>query len=369
MPNLSLNDIVQVIVNISPKATARAGFNLGLIVGKSTVISAADRVKTYSSLNEMIAAGFTNVMPEYKAASLYFSQSKKPTKVAIGRWDETGTETALEAITACRTKNAEWYACTICEAVKADILSVAAYIETATPSSAYFYTTSDADVKAGTAGNVMETLQGLNYRRTIGQYSTTADAIAAIMGYAMGANTGTANSAYTLAYKQEVGVLTENLTSDEVETIKDYNGNVYISRGSNSNVFEQGVMADGTPFDEVINLDVLANDIQIGIMDLLVSVPKVPQTEEGISLIYNALTGPLVAALNRGFLAPGVWNGPAILNLQTGDNLSVGFLIQSETIASQPQADRDARKSPPVYIAVKLAGAIEHVVIQVDVNR
>jgi hypothetical protein len=368
MPNLSLNDIVQVIINISPKATARAGFNLGLIVGKSTIISAADRVKIYSSLKEMIAAGFTDVMPEYKAASLYFSQSKKPTRVAIGRWDVTGTETALEAVAACRNKNTEWYACTVCEAAKADILDIAEYIEAATPSSAYFYTTSDADVKAGTAGNVMDTLKGLLYRRTFGQYSTTADAIAAIMGYAMGANTGTANSAYTLAYKQEVGVAAEYLTSDEVNAIKGYNGNVYISRGSR-NLFEQGIMADGTPFDEVINLDVLANDIQLGIMDLLVSVPKVPQTEEGISLIYNALTGPLVAALNRGFLAPGVWNGPVILNLQTGDNLSVGYLIQSETIASQPQADRDARKSPPVYIAVKLAGAIEHVVIQVDVNR
>ena len=42
---------------------------------------------------------------------------------------------------------------------------------------------------------------------------------------------------------------------------------------------------------------------------------------------------------------------------------------RSEAIDDQSQADRDARKSPPIYICVKLAGSIEFVTIEVYVNR
>ncbi len=369
MPTQPLSDIVQVTVQVSPTATARSGFNLGLIIGTSTVISAADRIKIYTGTDDMLTAGFTSSEPEYIAAQLYFSQYPKPTQVAIGRWDNTGLETALAAVQACRVKNSNWYACMVCGVVKADILLIAAYIETATPSSAFFYRTADSDVPINTAGNVMATLQAAKYRRTIGQYSTSTSAVAAILGYAMGANTGLANSAYTLAYKPEVGVTPEDLTETQITTIKGLNGNIYINAGNTYNIFEQGVMADGTPFDEVINLDMLSNDIQLAVMDLLTSVPKVPQNEGGVTLLVSAITGPCDKAVKRDFISPGVWNAPPILSLSTGDMLSKGYLILSETIDSQTSADRTARKSPPIYVPIKLAGAIEHVVIQVQVNR
>jgi len=74
MPTLTLNDIVQVVVSVSPAATVRPGYNLGLIIGDSTVISTADRVKLYTGLEAMIEDGFAIDDPEYLAASLYFSQ-------------------------------------------------------------------------------------------------------------------------------------------------------------------------------------------------------------------------------------------------------------------------------------------------------
>ena len=369
MPTLSLNDIVSVVVSVSPAATVRSGFNLALIIGTSTIISAADRVKLYSGLEDMIADGFAADDPEYVAAQRYFAQVPKPSTVAIGRWDTTGDETIVEAVTACRVKNTNWYVCTVCGATKANIEDVAEYIETAVPTAAFFYTTADVDVPAGTAGNIMVLLKAANYKRTLGQYSTEDDAVAAILGYAMGANTGLANSAYTLAYKSEVGVTPEDLNLTEVTAIKAQNGNVYINRGATYDLFEQGVMADGTAFDELLNLDMLANDIQLAVMDLLVSVPKVPQTEDGVSLLVNAINGPCSEARNKGFIAPGVWNASPILNLNTGDMLSQGYLVLADTIANQSQSDREARKSPPIYVPVKLSGAIEHAVINVLVNR
>ncbi|MHB9057146.1 MAG: DUF3383 family protein, partial [Paludibacteraceae bacterium] len=207
------------------------------------------------------------------------------------------------------------------------------------------------------------------YMRALGQYSTTVDAAAAIMGYAMGANTGLANSAYTLAYKREVGVAAEALTLTQMTMIKSQNGNAYINRGNTYNVFEQGVMANGMHFDDLLGLDMLVNDIQLSVLDLLIGSTKVPHTESGVALLVSAIDKPCVSARNKGFVAPGVWNAAPVLSLNTGDMLQQGYLILSESVAGQSQADRDARIAPPIYVPIKLAGAVEHVSIGIYVNR
>ena len=370
MPTLSLNDILNVVINVSPTATVRNAFNLGLIIGKATIISAVTRVKLYSSLTAMKADGWTGSEAEYLAAQTYFSQVPAPGNVLIGRWDGTGSETALQAITACRVINSDWYAATFATAiVKADIVAIAAYIEAATPASTFFYTTADSDVPLGTAGNVLLTLQASAYRRSLGQYSATANAVVAIMGYAMGAMTGLAKSAYTLMFKPEVGITADALTTAQVTAIKGANGNVYINRGSTYNLFETGVMASGVFFDEVINLDILASDIQSGLMTLLQSVTKIPQTEDGVTSIVGAITTACESAVNKSVLAPGQWTAAPILNVKTGDYLTKGYIVVADSIANQSSVDRAARKSPPVYVLVKMAGAVQSVVINILVNR
>ena len=128
-------------------------------------------------------------------------------------------------------------------------------------------------------------------------------------------------------------------------------------------------MADGSWFDEIIYLDKYKNDMQLAIMDLLVNNNKIPQTENGMTKIKDAVK-TVCDDMNRiGFIAGGKWLGNDILELKNGDTLPNGYVIQSELIDNQSQADRDARKAPPIYVALKLAGAIHYVTIQVDVNR
>lgn len=385
MSNLKLDDIVKVIVNLSPKSAVRKGFNVALIIGDSNVIPLEKRVVVYSGLEEMTEAGFTEDMPEYQAAQLYFSAEKKPSRLAVGRRykindeleeveeieTENETETILQALQACRAKNTDWYAVSYCGATKQEILDIASYVETAYPSCVQFFTTNDSDTIEGIEGNVFEILKQKSYRRSIGQYSKTPYTIVAIMGYAMGANTATINSAYTLKFKTEVGVIPDDLTSQQVTNLVKNNGNYYVSRGSDDayNMFENGVMADGTWFDEILNLDMLANNMQMSIMDLLKSRPKIPQTEAGVLSIKLAIKSDLDKAVRIGFIAPGVWNGPDILELSQGDTMPEGYMILSEPISEQSQADRDARMAPPIYTPLKLAGAVHSVVLQIDVNR
>lgn len=246
---------------------------------------------------------------------------------------------------------------------------MAAYIEAAEPASTYFFNTKDADVLEGTADNVFDSLAKKNYRLTFGLYSGTDYAGAAAMGYAMGANTGLANSAYTLGLKSLVGVATDDLTLAQSQAIKGSHGNVYINRGQTYNLLEPGVMASGVYWDEVLGLDMLKNNIQLSVMDLLAKSPKVPQTEGGVTQIVGAIVPACEAAVNAGFLAPGIWTEAPLLNLATGDALPKGYLIQAESISSQSIVDRESRKAPPIYVAVKLAGAVQSAVIRVNVNR
>lgn len=384
---LPLSDIVNVSINVGPVASVRSTFNVGLIIGISTIISTAIRVKTYSKIGDLTSDGWLGTEPEYLAAQIYFSQSPAPTKVAIGRWDDTtivapavAPETAVQAVTACRQINSEWYACMLCSAEKADIIAIAAYIDSASPVSTYFYTTADPDVLEGTIGNIMDTLQKSKAHRTLGQYSTSTysnnadnatgnDSVAAIIGYAMGSNTQTDNSVYTLAYKPEVGITPESLTESQVTLIKNYGGNVYINRGTVYNVFESGTMSDGGYFDEILNLDILSNSIQAAVMNAFIDLPKIPQTDNGMATLLNTITAALETARTTGFISEGVWNSAPIMTVSTGDVLTRGYAILAGTIASQSQVDRDKRVSPPIYILIKLAGAIQNVVIGLYINR
>lgn len=382
---LPLEPVINIIVNLAARAAVRKAFNLALIVGETEVISPQERLKVYSGLSEMLEDGFGLEDRLYKAAALIFGQRKSPQRLAVGCIGQVEIsvdgettvrkETPVETFAACRELDGEWYVGIYCaEATKTDHLACAEYFEAIKPNSLYAYTTTDAGTLTNMDDNIFATMKTRNLRRSIGQFSTQhPDAICAIIGWAMGAMSGTANSAYTLAYKTEVGVTTENannvFSTQSVEKIKANNGNVYINRGSYYDIFEDGTMADGTWFDEMIYLDKYQNDMQLTIMDLLYQNSKVPQTEAGVTQLIDAIKG-VCESMNRvGFIESGMWNAQDMLELKRGDTLPKGYFIQSEPIDGQLQADRDARKAPPIYVALKLAGAIHHVTVQIDVNR
>jgi len=184
-------------------------------------------------------------------------------------------ESPLVALQACRTVNYDWYVGIVPAAVKADHIEIASWVEDVSPSTIYAYTTSDADCITNASTDVGSQLEALEYSRVFGQYcSSNALAVAAIMGYAMGQNSGLANSAYTLKFKGEVGITTEDVTDTQLAYLQDKNLNVYLSYGNYYNWIVEGKMANGSFFDEKINLDMLVSDIQLNVADLLNSTRR-----------------------------------------------------------------------------------------------
>ena len=370
---LQLNEVVNFVVNLAQRSAQRKAFNIMLLVGKNTVIPKEERVRTYTTLEAMLADGFTTNDRLYKAAALIKAQSRSPVKFCIGTQD--ANETMLQAITACREANYDWYVVVPCaELTVSQHLDNMAYTNACSPDTVYAFTSKAAEDLQGGDGSIFKKAKDLKYRRTIGLYSTKHDdAVAGIMAYAMGMMTGTINSAFTLKFKGINGVTTENseaaISVSEVDKLKKQNGNIYVNRGFYYDMFEEGTMADGTFFDEIIYLDKLKNDCQLALMDLFVQNAKIAQTEGGMTRIHNALNGVLKDYQRIGYLETGVWRGDTILGLKYGDTVNNGYLVQSEPIAEQNQADRENRIAPPIYIALKLAGAIHSAVVQIDVNR
>ena len=67
-------------------------------------------------------------------------------------------------------------------------------------------------------------------------------------------------------------------------------------------------------------------------------------------------------------LASARWRGPAAGNIQPGDVLENGFALWADSYDNQPDADRQAHKAMPIQAALTLAGSLESVVINVNVQ-
>lgn len=273
-------------------------------------------------------------------------------------------ETALEAFTACRKANYNWYMGYVVGAATADIEALAAYAESTTPATLLFYTTSDAAVKAGTTGNLCAVLQAAAYQRAIGQYSTYADAAVAIMGYAC----GSISESVDLYFKDEVGVTPDDLGTSVVQTLQNENCN-YLETYNNSYVkFRSGVMANGSHFDDISGLDQLKSDIELSVADLIASSGKVPLTDTGMSQITTVVAAACAKAYSRGFIGAGVWAGPTVLNLATGTALANGYSVQVASVSSLTVAERSARQAPKIYVCIIRAESAESFYFAINVQ-
>lgn len=373
MNGLSINGIVDVRINVLPSGTAvSVGCNKGLIVGDSEVITPEARVAEYNSLAEMIDAGFEVTDPEYEAAVVYFAQRPAPKVVFIGRHNTTSpsTETIEDAIADCLAKSQEWYGVYVCGSSDADIVKVAAALDGADRGVVFFENTNaDCLVASPLAPDIFTALRTAKAERAIGMYSNSDYAGAALMGLAMGRETGLENSAFSLSYATMNGVSVEVVTKAQLDILMAKNGNVYITRGKGYNILHMGRCVEGSSYDDLMYLDMTKDFIEAKVMQVMTGrVGKLPQTDSGMAVIVSAVTSALEEMRKIGYLAEGIWTGEPIKTLETWDVVPGGYLVFAEPFASLSQADREARKSPPITVALKTSGTIESVVINVNVN-
>ncbi|WP_079218930.1 DUF3383 domain-containing protein [Herbaspirillum robiniae] len=231
--------------------------------------------------------------------------------------------------------------------------------------------TSAASILDPTATNdIASKMKAKGYKFSFVQFSSVPYAGASLLGRLLTVNFDANNTTITLMYKQEPGIVAENLTSTQANTLEDKRCNVFVEYNNDTAIVQYGVTPSGIFIDSVYNSIWFQNRVQTDVYNLLYqSTTKVPQTDAGNALIGTTIEGACDAAVNNGYAAPGVWNSGGFGALKQGDTLTKGYYVYTPPIASQSQSNREARKSVPFQIALKEAGAIHTADILVNVNR
>ena len=79
----TLNNIVDVTITRETRTIQRASFSIPCFIAEHTIF--AERAKEYTSLADILSAGFATTSAVYKAATLYFGQAVAPSKIIVGR--------------------------------------------------------------------------------------------------------------------------------------------------------------------------------------------------------------------------------------------------------------------------------------------
>lgn len=380
LQGLPVSNVVNVDVIMSPTAATGRNFGALLILGPSEVIPVTERIRLYSAVED-IGTDFGVTSEEYKAATVFFSQSPAPTQVYVGRWaktiatEETGTpETLLQAVNAV-LQFTNWYGLGIAHTdalVDADVLSVATAIESASVSRILAVTTQNPDtLVTATTTDLASKLKAGSYGRTFCQYSSSSKyAALSAFGRAFTVNFNGNNTTITLKFKQEPVVTYETLTTAQAAALDAKDANVFVYYANDTAIIQQGVMSNGDFFDERHGLDWLQNYVQTNLFNLLyTSTTKIPQTEAGITRLLTNVEQSMDQAVSNGLVAAGIWNGGPIGQVSPGDTLTKGYYVYANPLTTQAQADREKRKAPLIQVACKLAGAVHFADVQINVVR
>lgn len=283
-------------------------------------------------------------------------------------------ETPVQCAAALADLSTAWYGLMFQASVQptdGQNLAVSAFIEAETITRIFGVTITNTNVLSSLVSNDLASeMKAGGYNQSFCQYSQNAYAIASFFGRAFSVDFTANNTTICLMFKQEPGVASEDLSTNQAATLQAKRCNVFVQYDNDTSIIQYGVMSGSAYFDEIHGLDWLQNAIQTAMYNVLYLSPtKIPQTDAGVNQLTNAASATLSQAVNNGLLAPGIWDAPGFGQLQTGQFLKSGFYIFVPSVGLQSQSDRDARKSPPFQIAAKLAGAIQSVNVLINVNR
>lgn len=275
-------------------------------------------------------------------------------------------ETALSAVVLFDTQfSGQWYNLFIPDAVDSDIVAIAPYIDGDLTPHFYWVNTQEPQVLvAGDTTHIGFLLQQLQVQHTLWQYSSqSAYAVWSAASKMATVNWAGQNTAISLMYKTEPGILPESLNTTQVNALEAYNGNVYVNYAigpiSGTPIFETGICPSGQFSDTIIGVDGFRLQSQVNMFNLLLEAPKIPQTDPGVNQLETGIQTAAVQYTTNGFVAPGVWTGPSFGQLVNGQWLDKGYYIYAQPIANQSQAQRASRIAPPIQVALTLAGAID----------
>jgi hypothetical protein len=192
---------------------------------------------------------------------------------------------------------------------------------------------------------------------------------AAYMARAHTVNFNAINSALTMQLK-EIPIAAEDYSSTEILKAKTVGLDLYTTIKLTPVLLTSGAN-DFT--DNRYNLLAYVDAIATGQYNLLkLTASKVAQTQPGVNKLVDQAEKDTRGFVTAGFIGPGTWSSPDTFGDVETFKRSIsqnGFYWLANSLAEQPQADRELRKSPVLQGAIKFQGAIHSVDLIIVVNK
>lgn len=218
-------------------------------------------------------------------------------------------ETALDAVVALDAASNNWYGLEFGSSVMpstSDFLEIAAFIEADEVTRLLGITITDTSVLSSEVTNDLASqLMALNYEQTFTVYSSTNPyAAGSIHGRFFTIDLNGSNTMIDVMYKQMPGVLAENLTDNQANTLQAKRCNVFVAYDNDTSIIQYGTCAGPVFIDETYGLNAMSNGIQTAVFNVLyTSTTKVSQTDAGDTQFNGAISQVCQQYVINGFLA------------------------------------------------------------------
>jgi hypothetical protein len=295
-------------------------------------------------------------------------------------------ESPQAGVTAARAASSTWYSCAFAVfnqggmpgdqdsiLTPAALLLVGQTVQAFSRPSVFLATCNDPNALLASSSTDLAAILGAsNLNRTMIQYSST-DGFAAIAAFSTISQTNYlgAGTATTLKFKQPT-LIPEVLGEAQYATLYTKNTNTFAQFSDNLAIELEGIMADGTFVDEIMNVDWMAQAVQTALINVLVQAnsTKVPQTDEGMHALVAAADAVMAQSVTNGVTGPNlIWSGGNVGTLKTGDVLPSGWYIYQTPLNLQPAGNRALRQAPLITICFNFAGAVHSGSAQINVLR
>lgn len=346
---MNIDKIVQCDIAISEAVAIDGGYDVILIIGplpKNPGGRSTPDVAGYSSTQDLKEAGFDTEDPVYIAASKAFSQIPKPSVVMVAVQKlSSGSAEKVDVTLDRAIRTPGWY-CVCPAGIKEDFYqSIADWVEA-----------NEKLCVCETTGISASPVSDSMMRTAVIHASAENDCInAAFAAKFLSYDPGSEQ----WSFKTLNAISAQSLSSSETTNLEERNISYYISIG-NTALVQGGKVSGGEWIDTIRFRDWLKTNIQNKVLNLIVSVPKIPYTDPGIGLVYNAVKD----ALEEGVAAGGI----AAPSISSDNSLTPAYSIEVPRAADLDASERKSRRLPNVKWTARLAGAIIAVKISGTLN-
>ena len=361
--NSNINRVVQVDISLTMPPADAASFDHLLILGPPPAepLGPIPKVAVYSDLLEVSGAGYVTTGekadPVGAAARIAFSQTPRPSRIFVAnykppaKYNPSSPEPGLEDALNNALQTEGWYMLCPAGLGKGYYHQIAKWTEAQTKMFGYTFM------------GKTDPVPGI-YMRSHGWCGLVHDDDTPLSAPADNRYAHIAAAAKSLAYPAGSeswnlqlisGITPAELSSTLMTSLQEGSSNL-ITRFARRIRTLNGATRGGEWIDTIRFRDWLQNDLQLRILEVLTSAPKLSYTDNEIALIHSALKAGLKNAQDRGGVAPSEYDGQG--------NYIPGFTTRVPSAASLTAAQRHSRRLEDVTFSARLAGAIHFVHIR-----